>query len=175
MVWIEEAEWNRMQRMIPIVCVDVLVVKRSEEGCLSHVGLILRDTPHEGLKWCTVGGRMLYGESLDEALCRQLLDALGDAIDIHPVHNDLPVYVAQYYPGLRACDGFDGVDPRKHAVGLTYCVELFGNIRPRNEAVDFRWFTLEELESHPEIGFNQKEMLLACCSRVQQHLRIKSA
>lgn len=169
-MWIEESEWNRIQQLVPIVCLDVLTVKVTKTGDVTHAGLIMRETPNEGGKWCTVGGRLLFGETVIEAVCRQLLGALGHGIDIHLLHDDAPMYTAQFYPGLHPAEGFDGADPRKHAVRLTYCAMIDGTIRPRNEAIDFRWFPLEGIAGNPEIERSQNDMILTCCERLQNHL-----
>jgi len=173
MNWIEEEQWNTIQRQIPIVCVDILAV---EEGSLAdnrlRVGLILRETPHEGLKWCTVGGRLLHGESLQDGIRRQLEDALGTEIKFQTSLGLQPAYVAQYYPGTEVNPGFDGVDPRKHAIGLTFTIEISGTPKPQHEALDFQWFTVDELQANQEIGFHQKPVILAC---IDQNLLQRTA
>ncbi|HZG84937.1 DUF4916 domain-containing protein [Paenibacillus sp.] len=169
MDWIEEEQWNKIQQQIPIVCVDILAVKEgtSESGRLM-LGLILRETPHEGPKYCTVGGRLLYRESLQDGIRRQLEDALGSNIQ-YKLSSDLqPAYVAQYYPGTAVREGFDAVDPRKHAIGLTYTIEISGEPMPRREALDFKWFTVDELLANEDIGFHQKSVILACMDRLLQ-------
>ena len=56
----------KIQQLVPIVCVDILPIERSPSDEISRIGLIKGHTPHEGDKQCTVGGRLLFDESLQE-------------------------------------------------------------------------------------------------------------
>lgn len=165
MIWVEDEEWNRIQQLVPIVCVDILPVELSASGAISRIGLIQRHTPHEGDRWCTVGGRLLYGESLGQGIGRQLEDTLGNSVRVKGALDVQPLYVAQYSPSLAAAAGFDAVDPRKHAVAMTYLLELEGLITPQNEALDFRWFTVAELREKQDVGFGQKKVIEVCLER----------
>jgi ADP-ribose pyrophosphatase YjhB (NUDIX family) len=71
--------WRQVQQLVPITCVDVLPVQLSngDRGTIQRVGLILRETPHQGERWCLVGGRLLRKESFHEAVTREIRDALG--------------------------------------------------------------------------------------------------
>lgn len=160
--WIEESEWNKIQQLIPIVCIDILPVQRSPFGEIKKVGLIKRKTPHEGQKWCTVGGRLLFGEPVQHGIVRQLQDTLGVGIQVKGIWNSQPQYVAQYSPTLEVSNGFDAVDPRKHAVALTYCLELEGEICPQNEALDFQWYSIQEVRNKTDIGFGQEKVIASC-------------
>lgn len=166
MNWIEEAEWSRIQKTIPIVCIDILPIIVSAQHEVQKAGLILRKTPHEGDKWCTVGGRLFYGEPIRQGVLRQLSETLGEGIQVKELGGQ-PLYVAQYAPSLEVQEGFDAIDPRKHAIGLTYSVELTGDILPQNEALDFRYFTVQELERKQDIGFEQKAVILACLNALK--------
>ncbi|CAN7688115.1 DUF4916 domain-containing protein [Paenibacillus sp. LjRoot153] len=162
MNWIEESEWNNIQQLLPIVCVDILPINVSEKGEILRVGLILRNTPHEGKKWCTVGGRLLYGESIQNGILRQLKETLGNNIQIKGELESQPLYVAQYSPTIELHEEFDAVDPRKHAIGLTYSLELDGCVEPQNEAIDFQWFSISELRIKQDIGFHQDKVISSC-------------
>src|SRR3954454_11284193 len=71
--WIHESLYSQIQLTIPIVCVDLLPL------CVhtSRIGLILRDSPHQGPIWCLVGGRVQRGETLNFAVKRHLHETLG--------------------------------------------------------------------------------------------------
>jgi ADP-ribose pyrophosphatase YjhB (NUDIX family) len=166
LTWIDEKDWNIMQQVLPIVCIDILPIERNPDGSISHVGLILRDTPHEGEKWCSVGGRLLYGESVQDGVIRQLKDTLGRDIEVKEQFDSQPTYVAQYSPTLEHQEQFDAIDPRKHAVALTYCLEIHGRIHAQNEALDFHWYTVEEIQDKQDIGFFQKSVILNCLKRL---------
>lgn len=167
MTWINDKEWARLQQLLPIVCVDILPIVCSPSGEINRIGLIKRHTPHEGDKWCTVGGRLLYGESLQDGIWRQLRDTLGSDVQIARGLDIQPLYVAQYSPSLEAAEGFDAVDPRKHAVALTYLLEIKGEIAPQNEALDFQWCTLSEFRMYEHIGFGQERVIEMCLERFE--------
>jgi len=160
--WLEKKEWEHIQGIIPIVCVDILPIQFAERGKkVKTFGLILRETPHQGQKWCTIGGRLLYGESLAEAIARQLHETLGNDITFKVSDDQQPVYVAQYASGTQIRHGFDAIDPRQHAIGLTYCVEVNGNMYPQGEAFDFKWFQHDNLPSSEHFGFHQDRIVNA--------------
>lgn len=148
----------------------MLPVRFSEDGKL-FAGLIYRETPHQGLRWCTIGGRLLHGEPIAEAIKRQLIDALGDGLIVPELQNLQPVHIAQYAPSLISTSGFDGVDPRKHAVGLTYCVEINGEIKPRREAIRFAWFDSENLPEDDKFGFRQEVVVRTCLTQLKSSVR----
>ncbi|MDO3675761.1 DUF4916 domain-containing protein [Paenibacillus ehimensis] len=161
--WMEKQIWDQVQSLVPIVCTDVLLGEFDEAGTLLRIGLIWRETPHQGNKWCTVGGRLHYGETIGSGIRRQLSETLGERLTVtSPVQDGRPLYVAQYAPSAASVRGFDAVDPRKHAIGLTYAVQVAGDIEPRNEALAFEWFKPERLPPAEEIGFDQQYVLNRC-------------
>ena len=56
-------------------------------------------------------------------------------------HDPQPDFVYQWFPPTVAPDDgtAHGDDPRKHAIGLSFLVEIDGEPAPRNEALDFRY------------------------------------
>ncbi len=164
--WLEETEWARIQRAVPIICVDVLTVRydtRKARRRVAAVGLILRETPHQGQRWCLIGGRVLRGETLSEAVSRQMHSALGP--DIHFSIDDAPqpLYVAQYFPQRRPDLP---VDPRKHAVAMTYALDMSGTPVAQNEALEFAWFDPAHLPPRRAFGFEQDGVVAACLQRL---------
>jgi hypothetical protein len=167
--WIPDADWARIQHQVPIACVDVLPVRPGDApgAAILEVGLIHRLTPDPGPRWCLVGGRILFEETLAEALERQVLVTLGPEAHARSLTGDHPLYVAQYAPTPRP--GFER-DPRQHAIGLTYAAFLEGTVRPTGEALDFRWFSTDSLGS-VEFGFGQGAVVRACLDRLRHEHR----
>jgi ADP-ribose pyrophosphatase YjhB (NUDIX family) len=163
--WVPEPEWAKLQEIIPISCVDVLLLRYDPRAVLDSVGLILRDTPHQGQRWCLVGGRMLYGESFGEAVRRHMLDTLGEDIQFQISHDEQPTHMAQYRPNTG--DGFL-VDPRRHAVAATYSLEVSGLPRAQNEALSFQWFGPNKLPRRDRFGFEQDRVVSACLNRLDE-------
>ncbi len=147
LAWLSDDDWHRAQRLLPIVCVDVLPVRAAG---IPEVGLILRQTPHQGLAWCLVGGRLRMGEVVADAARRELRSALGVQDVGHLGRPDLVVE----YPKQAAGPGPH--DPRKHAVALTFVVPLDAVTTAQGEAYDFRWYHVDDL---PDMGFGQEEVV----------------
>ena len=160
--WLPTDEWRRVQRCLPIVCVDVLPIRRLQ-GEIQDFGLILRETPHQGRQWCLIGGRLQYNELLTEGVERELREALGDNINYTYFGNGEPLKVAQYLP---TPDKGELYDPRQHALGLTFAVELSGSFTQQGEALEFAWFPAAGLAEMEGIGFGQKPMLIECLRRL---------
>jgi ADP-ribose pyrophosphatase YjhB (NUDIX family) len=137
-----------VQQQVPIVCVDIVPI--DEEG--TRYCLILRDTADEGRKLCLTGGRIYRNESVGDAIRRQLVTTLGGAISFRLDEEPQPLYVAQYFRDRR--DGH-GWDSRKHAVALTFVIQVAGPMTPMNEALDVEWFPIDEPTPDDRMGFAQ--------------------
>lgn len=158
--WIEEGLWRKIQNILPIITIDVLPLNHKPTSENLEIGLILRETADDGKKWCFLGGRLLYGEKLWEGVKRQVRITLGKDVIINETGSDhQPLYVAQYF---NYNDNEFLRDPRQHAVGLTYAVPLSGIIKPRDEALDFKWFNLNKLPPPKDFGFNHDILLSRC-------------
>lgn len=162
--WIPDDEWEHIQRILPIVCVDTLPITRTATGQITAIGLILRDVEEQGQGWCLIGGRVQFGESLAEAVTRHMRDTLGGDVEFDIAHVQQPLYVAQYFTTARK--GYL-VDSRKHAVALTYALEIVGAPDPQNEALDFQWFTLDKLPPSGDFVFGQDRVVAECLERLQ--------
>ena len=159
--FLDDAEWDAMQRTVPIVCVDMLLYAwtESEVGETSRrLLLIERDVPDGPDEWklglSLVGGRVRYGELLGDAVERHLHETLSgfDGSSI-PVDPRAPTAVAEFFPEQRNDVAFDS---RRHAVALSYLVELpdempFG---PRGEAHRCLWISEHDL-ARSDVGFRQ--------------------
>jgi ADP-ribose pyrophosphatase YjhB (NUDIX family) len=154
------ANWKLIQGSIPIVCIDILPIRFSSTSPhnLCAVGLIFRETPH-GRRWCLIGGRLMYGESLSKAIHRQVIEALGSHIKLLIGPNQQPLYIAQYSPERRKPFA---LDPRQHSVGLTYAVEIAGIPTLGGEAIQFEWFKIANVPRARQFGFGQGSLVKTC-------------
>lgn len=136
--WIPEAKYREILARVPIVCADVLLSPASDPDL---VGLIKRKTYDGGVGWCLVGGAVLRDESLDHAVVRHVRATLGADVSVDATTITLRT-VAEYFTTPR-----DGrlVDPRKHAVALTYTATSTGSPEPLGEALDFAWTPIDAL------------------------------
>ena len=152
-IWLSEQEWQWAQQVLPILCVDAVPVRQFDDGL--RFGLILRETPHQGQRWCFVGGRVRRAETLDEALDREWRAAFGATCPLGSVLKDCPAII-EYRPDATAGRPHD---PRKHAVAITYVVLTGGEpVASGAEAMDFRWFHPIELSSDV-VGFGQETVI----------------
>jgi Domain of unknown function (DUF4916) len=96
----------------------------------------------------------MYGESLSEAIQRQVIEALGGHIKLLFGPNQQPLYIAQYSPERRKPFAFD---PRQHSVGLTYAVEMAGIPTPGGEG-----FKIADVPRARQFGFGQSSLVKTC-------------
>jgi ADP-ribose pyrophosphatase YjhB (NUDIX family) len=143
------------RNLVPIACVDLLPYRRAPTG--TEIGLIRRHDYRGVEVWCFIGGGVHRGESLADAADRHLHEALGASVSRLGVGLDPPATVGEYFPA-RLRDGPH--DPRKHAIALTYLVEIDGVPQPQGEALAFRWFPTDAVPTG-EMGFGQDDVYAA--------------
>ena len=158
--WLPDGEWRAIQASIPIVCVDLLLLERSSEGV--RIGLILRDTPHQGPRWCLIGGRLLLNEGLRAGADRQSRETLGPETELLLEKDARPIVVTEYFSTRREDALFD---PRQHAVALVFAAGLSGVPVASGEAKAFRWFYHGRL-SEVDIGFGQSKVIEDCMHKL---------
>jgi ADP-ribose pyrophosphatase YjhB (NUDIX family) len=160
-----------LRRLSPIPCVDVLPYREwtnADGQQIREVGLIRRRVPRkeggwtEG--WALVGGRVYYNESLKDAIDRHVVDTLDTTVtwDASIDSHRYPTTVGEYFPSLRPGEAFD---PRQHSIALSYVVDLGGPPRAVGEALEFRWFALDEIPG-ADIGFNQWTVVKRLLERI---------
>lgn len=148
--WIPQEEYERIQARVPILCVDLLPLQPSTGA----VGLIRRETYGGNEGWCLIGGAVKRNEDLLAAIARHVDSTLGGDVE-HELSSDEPLVVAQYFTEARAGRLHD---PRKHAVALSYTGTLHGDPQPQGEAIEFRWFGPDELDT-VHFGFGQGDVV----------------
>jgi ADP-ribose pyrophosphatase YjhB (NUDIX family) len=158
--WLDAADWKWVQDTVPVACVDVLPLQLATDGrTIARVGMIYRDTPHQGRRWCLVGGRMWRNESLVEAATRQIRETLGTVVRFHITPEAQPHYVAQYFTSQR---NIGLLDPRQHAVAMVFAVPIEGEIVAGGEAAEFAWFAPDALPPADRCGFGQDRVAHEC-------------
>lgn len=146
--YLPEDLWAQVQSSMPILCVDILPIHRQS---VRKVELINRRFPDGRAVWCHLGGRVHYGETTDEALRRHLTETLVGVDGITFSSDPQPDHVMQWFPPSVRSDATYGDDPRKHAVGLTYVVEVPIDVvaRKDGEGTDFAWFDSSLADADP--------------------------
>ncbi len=150
--------WRTIQHSVPILCVDVLPLRRGDFGGW-EVGLIRRDTPHQGERWCLLGGRVGVNEHIAQAVEREVHEALGEGVRCEWRPTCQPTRVVEYFSDDRPDALFD---PRQHALSLTFCIGISGVVQPQGEALAFQWFAPPALPDKTAFGFGQDSVVADC-------------
>lgn len=131
--------WALVQSAVPVVCVDIVPVRRTDIGV--EVGLIRRLFADDGRPvWCHLGGRVRHGETTDEAVARHVAETLVGA-HVSLGEDPQPHHVMQWFPPALKHGPTYGDDPRKHAVSLCWAIDLGHDlaVRPGGEGSALRW------------------------------------
>lgn len=145
--WLSEDDLEAVRGRVPIVYVDAVPVRLDHLGRVERVGTLLRGRADGTLSRAVVSGRVLYGESVRDALWRHLNKDLGAEAEPQLPASPAPFTVAEYFPDPER-SGFH--DPRQHAISLCYIVPVEGDCQPSHDALDFAWLTPDEAVT-PEV------------------------
>ena len=139
--WLSDTEPEQIRRRHPLLCVEAVPVRVDGLGQVTEVGVLLRANAVGEITRTLVSGRVMYGETLREALFRHLEKDLGPmAFPLLPA-SPVPFQVAEYFP-LPGVSAF--TDERQHAVSLAYVVPVTGTCEPRQDALEITWMTPDE-------------------------------
>ena len=142
--WLSDDELSSIRRRLPLLYVEAVPVRVDGLGVVTEVGLLLRANSTGEMTRTIVSGRVMYGETLREALFRHLEKDLGPmAFPLLPA-NPNPFHVAEYFP-LPGISQF--TDERQHAVSLAYVVPVTGTCDPRQDALEITWLSPREAAS----------------------------
>jgi ADP-ribose pyrophosphatase YjhB (NUDIX family) len=154
--------WKTIQASVPVFCVDVVPVRAGTLGAI-EIGLILRDTPLQGARWCLIGGRLLLDETIAEAVERQLSMSVGASLTRTVGSPFVPLLVE--YGRSFALDRPQ--DPRQHSISATLPVWMSGEgVARGTEAHNFRWWALNDLNA-TVMGFGQEHLLPRIASAIK--------
>jgi 8-oxo-dGTP diphosphatase len=133
------------------VSVDAVVFGYDQEKGVSVLLIKRRNEPFQKM-WALPGGLVMSGESLDDAVNRELKEEAG--IDVN--------YLEQLYT-------FG--DPRRDPRNQTISVSYFGLVRPQDfqlsaqsDAEDVGWFNIKKL---PRLAFDHKKIIDVAIKRLR--------
>ncbi len=142
--WLSEEELAQARRRLPMVCVEAIPVRVDGLGRITEVGLLLRATEEGEMARRLVTGRVMYGETIREALFRHLEKDLGPmAFPLLPI-SPVPFQIAEYFP-MPGISNF--VDERQHAISMVFVVPVTGSCDPRQDALEITWLSPAEAGS----------------------------
>jgi ADP-ribose pyrophosphatase YjhB (NUDIX family) len=142
--WLAPEELESVRGRMPILYIDAVPVRVDDTGVVTRVGLLLRIASDGTVSRALVSGRVLHHERVRDALLRHLEKDLGHTALPQVPASPQPFTIAEYFPTPGVTPYHD---PRQHAVSLAYIVPVAGDCRPRQDALDFVWFTPEEAAS----------------------------
>lgn len=143
--WLSDIALHETRSRVPILYVEAVPVRLDSLGQVERVGILLRGSATTGeLIRTLVSGRVMYGESVREALLRNLEKDLGPTAFPQIPASSVPFSVAEYFPLPGVTPLYD---PRQHAVALAYVVPVTGDCAPRQDALELTWLTPEEAAS----------------------------
>ena len=138
--WLSDRELRQVRSEMPILYVNVVPVRTDAVGLVTEVALLLR--ADEGVRSrALVAGRVLYHETIREAIVRNLEKDLGLAALARIPLSPTPFAIAEYFP---TPDFGTFHDARQHAVALSYVVAIDGECEPSQNALDIVWISAEE-------------------------------
>ncbi|MEX2231998.1 MAG: NUDIX domain-containing protein [Cyclobacteriaceae bacterium] len=133
------------------VSVDAVVFGYDQEQGISVLLIKRKNEPFQKM-WALPGGLVLTGESLDDAVNRELKEEAGINVN----------YLEQLYTF-----GDPARDPRNQAISVSY----FGLVRPQDfqlaaqsDAEDVAWFNIKKL---PRLAFDHKKIIDAAIKRLR--------
>jgi ADP-ribose pyrophosphatase YjhB (NUDIX family) len=141
--WLSDMELE-IRRRLPILYVEAVPVRVDGLGQVTEVGMLLRASVTGEMTRTLVSGRVMYGETLREALFRHLEKDLGPMAFPQLPASPIPFTVAEYFP-MPGITRF--TDDRQHAVSLAYVVPVTGTCQPRQDALELTWMTPAEAAS----------------------------
>lgn len=142
--WLTPEELSEVRERVPVIYVDAVPVRVDHLGRVERIGLLLRQRPDGTISRAIVSGRVLWGETVREALWRHLAKDLGPEAEPQIPADPSPFTVAEYFPD-PARTGF--VDPRQHAIALAYVVPVDGECVPPQDTLDLAWLSPREAVS----------------------------
>ena len=141
--WLSEEELAETRRRLPLVYVEAVPVRLDGMGRVLEIGLLLRANAAGSITRTVVSGRVMYGESLRDALFRHLEKDLGPMAFPQLPPSPVPFTVAEYFP----FPGTQFSDDRQHAISLAYVVPVTGTCEPRQDALELTWLSPQEAGS----------------------------
>lgn len=125
---------NVLKYKNPAPTADVVAIQDGK------VLMILRKNPPEG--WALPGGFIEYGETAEHAATRELEEETGlTATNLR--------LVGVYSDPER--------DQRYHTITVAFSAEVFGSLKAGDDALEARWFALNELPS--PIAFDHQKVI----------------
>lgn len=133
--WLSPEELEFVRRKVPMMYVDIIPVRLDDAGKVEEIGLLL-SAKDDGITRSIVSGRVLYHESIRDALIRHIDKDLGQMALPQLPAVLAPFTIGEYFP----TPGEGWHDPRQHAVSLAFIIPVAGDCSPASDALEVSWF-----------------------------------
>lgn len=138
--WLSPHDIDEARAKLPIVYVEVVPVRADDFGRICEVGSLLRARDNGSVERTLIAGRVLFHETIREAIARNIAKDLGNlALPIMPMGLQ-PFTVAEFFPTPGISEFYD---PRQHAIALCYVVPISGDCKPLDRTLDVEWCDVE--------------------------------
>ena len=131
MTFIPEEEYARIMGVLPILCVDVAL--QNSKG--QYLLIRRANEPLKG-QWWVIGGRVLKGETLEQAVVRKVREEVG-----LKVSSAKPI---GYYEGVSETNPF-GLSTPQHSVSVVFSAEIDDQQQVRLDNQSTEWKYSHEL------------------------------
>lgn len=160
-----EPAYTLVTQCVPIVCVDIVPINFHEE--MPRLGIITRATGPERGKAALLGGRILKDEMISAAIGRHLMGSLGSGkFAYHKTNGESQPFCVQQFLHKGSAEPPNSYDPTKHAVTLTYLVDIDEPKQVQDEASEFRWIKLGQIPK--ESAYNHHLVMQKVADFLQQ-------
>lgn len=134
--WMGPGQIDDIRRKMPIAYVECVPVRLDDLGRVNQVGILMRVGADGAVEKTLPAGRVLFHESLREAIARNIAKDLGDlALPLLPVSLQ-PFTIAEFFPTPGVSEFYDA---RQHAIAMCYVVPIGGDCKPQDNALDMEW------------------------------------
>lgn len=159
MPYLPDEQYRLVTSSVPIVCVDIIPVRQTGDSSW-EIGVIERATGSQASKLAVLGGRIHHSETISEAIARHLQDDLSVySFSFLGTNSTSRPFIVQQYAHAASAEKPTGFDPTKHAIALTYLIELTDKPHPQREASSFTWINSSQVPY--DAAFNQDVVMRA--------------
>ncbi|MDF7663398.1 DUF4916 domain-containing protein [Bifidobacterium sp. ESL0763] len=134
--WLSAREIDEVRSKMPILYVEVVPVRCDDLGRISEVGSLLRVRDNGSPERTLITGRVLFHETIREAIARNIGKDLGELALPNLPQSLQPFTIAEFFPTPGISEFYD---PRQHAIALCYVVRISGDCKPLDASLDLEW------------------------------------